>query len=76
MFLLDFGHARRIEEQKSPSSTSNLTLAHELPGTRHYMAPEQALGGPPSPSWDVYSMGMTLFEALVGDCAYSDLSAR
>lgn len=73
--LLDFGHARRLEDSLH-SSGSNLTRAHELPGTRHYMAPEQALGGPPSASWDIYSMGMTLYEALVGDCAYSDLSAR
>lgn len=74
--LLDFGHARRIDEQRAPSPESDLTRVHELPGTRHYMAPEQALGGPPSPSWDIYAMGMTLYEALVGDCAYSDLSAR
>jgi len=74
--LLDFGHARRIGEQQPPPSSSNLTRAHELPGTRHYMAPEQILGGLPSTSWDVYAMGMTLYEALVGDCAYSDLSAR
>jgi serine/threonine-protein kinase len=72
--LLDFGHARRLEVHAT--STSELTRAHELPGTRHYMAPEQALGGQPSPSWDIYAMGMTLYEALVGDCAYSDLSAR
>ena len=74
--LLDFGHARRLEDQGSPSEARDLTRARELPGTRHYMAPEQALGGPPSPSWDVYGLGMTLYEALVGDCAYSDLSAR
>mgnify|MGYP000067464839 CR=1 FL=1 len=73
--LLDFGHARRIEDSLH-SSASDLTRAHELPGTRHYMAPEQALGGQPSASWDIYAMGMTLYEALVGDCAYSDLSAR
>ena len=74
--LLDFGHARRFEDQQPSSPGSELTRAHELPGTRHYMAPEQALGGQPAPSWDIYGMGMTLYEALVGDCAYSDLSAR
>lgn len=74
--LLDFGHARQLGPKDETQPTSRLTRAHELVGTRHYMSPEQALGEDPTPSWDIYALGMTLFESLVGDCPFSDLSAR
>ncbi len=56
--LTDFGIAR-IEGQES------VTRAGELPGTSHYLAPEQVRGGAMvGPACDVYSLGVTLYEAL------------
>ena len=40
--------------------------AGELVGTPEFMAPEQALLGPPQPASDWYSVGAMLFDALVG----------
>jgi len=79
--LLDFGVARWLDPQRPTAAYEDeggtpLTRTHELVGTQHYMSPEQATGGPPSVSWDLYALGMTLYEALVGDCAFSDLSPR
>jgi serine/threonine protein kinase len=60
--ILDFGVstdlARVVDE--------NLSEAHEMVGTVRYMAPEQALSEAPTPASDWYSVGVVLYEALVG----------
>lgn len=63
--LLDFGYAFSTGEGPIPS-TAGLTQVDHRPGTKHYMAPEQVLGYPPGPSFDIYALGVTLFEALIG----------
>jgi len=41
-------------------------------GTRGYLAPEQAAGGPLLPATDVFGLGVTLGECLTGTLAYGN----
>ena len=58
--LIDFGLGRHLDEQ------SSLTALGRPVGSPAYMAPEQFLGGEVDERIDLYSLGVTLFEALVG----------
>lgn len=62
--VLDFGISasavRSAEEQR-------LTMPGSCVGTPEYMAPEQAKGHDPTPRFDVYALGVMLYEALCGD---------
>jgi tRNA A-37 threonylcarbamoyl transferase component Bud32 len=55
--LLDFGLARSLSSSRNTSSLS---------GTPHYVAPERIRGEPPSPSSDIYGLGVLLYELLTG----------
>jgi hypothetical protein len=59
--LVDFGLAGEIEPVGE-----RLTAVHERPGTRLYMAPEQLAGGRNAPGFDVYALGVTMYEMLCG----------
>lgn len=72
-YLIDFGLAYSSGEGTAPV-TAGLTAAHELPGTKHYMAPEQILGATPDPRFDVYALGVTMIEVLTGVLPLHDLS--
>lgn len=63
--LLDFGLSR---QQPAPMGTrAGAQEARSLvAGTPEYVAPEQALGGLPDKSSDLYSFGVMLFEMLTG----------
>jgi serine/threonine-protein kinase len=59
--LGDFGMARardRIAEHTAPGFVK---------GTLSYMAPETLVGKPPTVTTDLYSLGITLWEALAGE---------
>ncbi|MCA9651444.1 MAG: serine/threonine protein kinase [Myxococcales bacterium] len=62
--VLDFGISasadRTPEEQR-------LTIPGHALGTPEYMAPEQSKGRPPTESFDIYALGVILYEALVGE---------
>ncbi len=60
--LLDFGVATEL----SRVVDENLQEGGEMVGTARYMAPEQALNEGPTPASDWYSVGVMLYEALVG----------
>ena len=70
--LLDLGLATKARE---PGETApRMTAVFERPGTKHYMAPEQAAGAPADVRADVWSLGATLAEALVGAPPMGNLS--
>ncbi|MFN9368966.1 MAG: serine/threonine-protein kinase [Planctomycetia bacterium] len=58
--LTDFGLARSLEREQS------LTASGSMLGTLHYMAPEVAAGEEATAASDLYSLGATLYEMLVG----------
>jgi serine/threonine-protein kinase len=58
--LMDFGIARMTEASEA------MTQAGLIVGTPHYMSPEQVQGKPLDPRSDVYSMGVLIYEMLVG----------
>ncbi|HTE85893.1 MAG TPA: serine/threonine-protein kinase [Dehalococcoidia bacterium] len=57
--LVDFGIARALDRASS-------TLTGTVIGTPAYMSPEQARGLPADFRSDIYSLGVVLYEALVG----------
>ena len=65
IYLADFGLARIAE-------TSQTTLSGQMMmGTPHYISPEQAKGlGNLDSGTDIYSLGVMMYELLVGDVPY------
>ena len=59
--LMDFGIARMAE-----AAEANMTQAGLIVGTPHYMSPEQVQGRQLDARSDVYSMGILMYEMLVG----------
>jgi serine/threonine protein kinase len=68
--LVDFGIAKSLEE-----GATQLTSAGYSLGTPHYMAPEQAAGQEVDARADLYSLGVILYEMLVGDVPFTATSA-
>ncbi len=68
--VLDFGLAKFIRPAARVDATtvtpSPMTMAGMVVGTVSYMAPEQALGHPVDHRADLFSLGIVLFEMLVG----------
>ncbi len=60
--LTDFGLAKALDH----TSMQLTTKSGGFLGTLHYASPEQALGGELTPASDLYSLGVTIFEAVTG----------
>jgi hypothetical protein len=84
--VLDFGLARVMHEARA-ATTGRLdrsirdrsAAAWELSGgwfgTPHFMSPEAALGRPPAPSFDLWALGVVLYEAIAGHRPFEGESA-
>jgi len=70
LYLIDFGFAHSDGSAEHLPATDGLTEAHHRPGTPEYMSPEQALGYPPSPSFDLYALASLLWTMVVGHHPY------
>ncbi len=63
--VIDFGIARAAD-------ATPLTLTGMLVGSPQYVAPEQALGLPPEPAGDIFSLGALAHYAATGRPAYGE----
>ena len=71
--LSDFGLAKILaySQQMAMVSTASSVV---FVGTPRYAAPEAWDGHDPTPAWDIYSLGMVLYEALTGRPPYEALT--
>lgn len=63
--VIDFGIARAAD-------ATPLTLTGMLVGSPQYVAPEQALGEPPAPAGDIFSLGALAHYAATGRPAFGE----
>ncbi|CAN5557902.1 hypothetical protein BH11CYA1_BH11CYA1_08820 [soil metagenome] len=67
--IVDFGIAKLTAD--SELVQQHLTSAGEVFGSPYYMSPEQGLGQTVDGRSDIYSLGVTFFEALTGDVPFT-----
>jgi len=80
VLLADFGLVCEVRSEEARQAPLLAALESSLirgrltgagiVGTFVYMAPESFGGEPPSPRWDIYSFGVSLYEALYGERPY------
>ena len=67
--IADFGLAKHLRTEREDSGRF-ATIAGMVIGTPEYMSPEQARGDTPTPAFDIYSLGVILYELLTGRVPY------
>ncbi|MFW5752911.1 MAG: protein kinase domain-containing protein [Planctomycetota bacterium] len=73
--LIDFGLAK-FREEFAPTGIHDLTGTGIAVGTPHYMSPEAASGDRSAdPRHDIYSLGATVYHALLGKPLYNGRSS-
>ncbi|MBD0372303.1 MAG: protein kinase [Pyrinomonadaceae bacterium] len=68
--VLDFGIAKLATDAEG-REVKNITQTGVMIGTPRYMSPEQCDGAELTPSSDVYSLGVILYEMLTGTTPFS-----
>src|SRR5512132_2141107 len=68
--LLDFGIAKLLNPQIAGDITHDPTATAMRLMTPEYASPEQVQGAPTTPTTDVYSLGVLLYELLTGHRPY------
>jgi len=70
VYLADFGLVRYSEHPDTAETGKPIPL-DQIPGTPHYMAPEQTRGII-TKATDIYALGVLLYQMLVGEVPYDD----
>ena len=70
VYLADFGLVRTSRKTELEQTGKQIPL-DQVPGTPHYMAPEQTRGII-THSTDIYAMGVLLYQMLTGELPYND----
>jgi serine/threonine-protein kinase len=70
--VMDFDLAKWYAPDEAGGGITSVahTRTGMLIGTPQYMSPEQALGRPLDPRTDIFSLGVVLYEAVVGQRAF------
>jgi serine/threonine protein kinase len=69
-YLADFGLVRTTRQVANTQAGKPIPL-DQVPGTPHYMAPEQTRGIV-TPLTDIYALGVLLYQMLTGELPYND----
>ncbi len=69
-YLADFGLVRTLRQAEGDQIGQSIPL-DQVPGTPHYMAPEQTRGIV-TPLTDIYALGVLLYQMLTGELPYDD----
>jgi serine/threonine protein kinase len=70
VYLADFGLVRTSKNLELEETGKPIPL-DQIPGTPHYMAPEQTRGIV-TPATDIYALGVLLYQMLTGELPYDD----
>ena len=69
--IIDFGVAKRADEKSDPL----LSVAGQIYGTPQYIAPEQAINPDVDQRADLYSLGVVMYECVIGTLPFNGESS-